>query len=202
MAFLIDESFLPAKLTAPPMNAEEFAAFCSEHSDLRFEITAEGELLVMAPANTKTGVRNARIVSQLDVWAEQDGRGYVADSSSGFVLPSGAILSPDAAWIANECIDNIEPAEQDKFLRICPDFVIELKSISDRLPELREKMKEWIANGAQLGWLIEPKTRSVEVYRPGREPEVLVDPPSVTGEGPVAGFVLVLGQRFWEPFVR
>jgi len=202
MAFLIDESFLPAKLTAPPMNHEQFAAFCAEHSDLRFEINAEGELLVMAPANSKTGARNSWINLQLGAWAEREGRGRVFDSSAGFVLPSGALLSPDAAWIAHERIDAIDPANQDSFLRLCPDFLIELRSPSDRLAPLREKMKEWIGNGAQLGWLIDPETRSVEIYRPGRAPEILVDPPSVAGVGPVAGFVLPLGQRLWEPFVR
>ncbi len=202
MAFLIDESFLPAKLTAPPMNHEQFAAFCAEHSDLRFEINAEGELLVMAPANSKTGARNSWINLQLGAWAEREGRGRVFDSSAGFVLPSGALLSPDAAWIAHERIDAIDPANQDSFLRLCPDFLIELRSPSDRLAPLREKMKEWIGNGAQLGWLIDPETRSVEIYRPGRAPEILVDPPSVAGEGPVVGFVLPLGRRLWEPFVR
>jgi len=202
MALLIDESFLPAKLTAPPMNDEQFAAFCSEHPDLRFEITAQGEMLVMAPASLKTGARNARIVQQLANWAEGDGRGFVFDSSAGFVLPSGALLSPDAAWIPHPRLDAIDPASQDKFPRLCPDFVIELRSPSDRLAPLREKMKEWIGNGAQLGWLIDPETRSVEIYRPGRAQEILLDPPSVAGEDPVAGFVLLLGQRLWEPFVR
>ena len=202
MALLIDESFLPAKLTAPPMNDEQFAAFCSEHPDLRFEITAQGEMLVMAPASLKTGARNARIVQQLANWAEGDGRGFVFDSSAGFVLPNGALLSPDAAWIAHPRIDAIDASNQDSFLRLCPDFVIELRSPSDRLGDLRKKMNEWIDNGAQLGWLIDPETRSVEVYCSGRVPEILVDPPSVAGVGPVAGFVLPLGQRLWEPFVR
>ena len=202
MALLIDESFLPAKLTAPPMNDEQFAAFCGEHPDLRFEINAEGEMLVMAAASTKTGARNARIVRQLDAWAEEDGRGCVVDSSAGFVLPNGALLSPDAAWIAQERIASVDSSNPEIFLRICPDFVIELRSPSDRLADLRKKMNEWIDNGAQLGWLIDPETRSVEIYRSGRAPEILVDPPSVAGEDPVAGFVLPLGQRLWEPFVR
>lgn len=202
MELLIDESFLPAKLTAPPMNDEQFAAFCAEHSDLRFEINSEGELLVMAPANSKTGARNFWINFQLASWAEQDGRGRGFDSSAGFVLPNGALLSPDAAWITHLRLDSINPLDQDTFFHLCPDFVIELKSPSDRLAVLRRKMDQWISNGAQLAWLLDPATRSVEVYRPGSSPEIFVDPPSVAGEGPAAGFVLTLGQRLWEPLVR
>lgn len=202
MGFLIDYSFLPARLTAAPMSDEEFAAFCSEHQDFRFEITAEGELLVMALADANTSVRNARIHRYVGDWSEQDRKGCAFDSSAGFVLPNGALLAADAAWIAFERIDAIDPANQNTFLRLCPDFVIELKAASERLTVLREKMNEWIGNGAQLGWLIDPTTRSVEIYRPGRAPEILVDPPSVAGEGPVAGFVLTLGQRLWEPLVR
>jgi Uma2 family endonuclease len=156
----------------------------------------------MAPANSKTGARNFWINFQLAAWAEQDSRGRGFDSSAGFVLPNGALLSPDAAWISHSRLDSISPLDEDTFFHLCPDFVIELKSPSDRLRVLRGKMDQWIANGTQLGWLIDPDTRSVEVYRPGSAPELVVDPPSVAGEGPVAGFVLPLGQRLWEPLKR
>jgi Uma2 family endonuclease len=195
----LDDVFLPATLSAPPMTDEEFAAFCAEHPDLFFEMTAQGELLVMPPAETLTGIRNSEVDTQLRIWARVDGRGVAADSSTGFHLPNGARRSPDAAWIAKARIRLLSPHKLDRYWPLAPDFVIELKSRTDRLRTLREKMHEWIGNGAGLGWLLIPESRTVEIYRPGQaEPEVLVNPASVTGEGPVAGFVLDL-TLVWDP---
>ena len=198
MAFVIDDAFLPATLTVPPMTDDEFARFCAEHPDLFFEMTAEGELIVMPPTYSFTGVRNTRINRQLDVWAEQDGRGFASDSSTGFVLPNGARRSPDAAWTLKSRIAQLNPASRSKFWHLCPDFAIELKSSTDRPRKLRDKMREYLANGAQLGWLIDPDHRSVAIYRPDAEPETRTDIDSISGEGPVAGFVLDL-SFVWNP---
>ena len=198
MAFVIDDTFLPATLTAPPMTDDEFADFCAEHPDLFFEMTAEGELIVMPPTYSFTSTRNNRISRQLDVWAEQDGRGIATDSSGGFVLPNGARRSPDAAWTLKSRIAQLDPASRSGFWHLCPDFVIELKSSSDRPRKLAEKMREYLANGAQLGWLIDPDHRSVAIFRPDADVETRTDIDSIAGEGPVAGFVLDL-SFVWNP---
>jgi Uma2 family endonuclease len=198
MAFLVDEAFLPATLTVPPMSDDEFAAFVSEHPDLNFEMTAEGELIVMPPTFSVTGFRNQEIGRQLANWAVHDGRGISGDSSIGFVLPNGARRSPDQSWVPRSEFSRLSAKELSRYWHICPAFVIELRSTSDRLRVLRDKMREWIENGAQLGWLIDPESRTVEIYRPHTEPELLTNPTSVAGEGPVGGFVLEL-QRVWDP---
>ncbi len=195
MAFMIDDAFLPATLSAPPMTDDEFAAFCAEHPDLRFEMTAEGELIVMPPTYPVTGDSNCEISWQLRTWAKKDGRGGTYDSSTGFVLPNGARRSPDASWVLKS---RIPRSKRDGFWHLCPDFVVELRSSSDRLRALKNKMQEYIANGAQLGWLIDPDTRSVTIYRPDREPETRTNITSVVGEEPVAGFVLELAE-VWDP---
>jgi len=198
MAFVIDEAFLPATLTAQPMTDDEFAEFCAGHPDLFFEMTAEGELIVMPPTYSLTGARNARISGQLYVWAVQDGRGIATDSSTGFRLPNGARRSPDAAWTLKSRIAQLDPAIRKKFWHLCPDFVIELKSSTDRPRILRDNMLEYLANGAQLGWLIDPDQRSVAIYRPDGQAETRTDIDLIAGEGPVAGFVLDL-SIVWNP---
>jgi Uma2 family endonuclease len=198
MELVIDDAFLPATLTAPPMTDEEFAAFCSEHPDLFFEMTAEGELIVMPPTYSCTGARNNRISSQLDIWARRDRRGIDTDSSTGFVLPNGARRSPDAAWTLKSRIAQLDPASRSGFWHLCPDFVIELRSSSDRPRKLAEKMREYLANGARSGWLIDPDHQSVTIYRPDAEPETRTSIQSIAGEGPVTGFVLDL-SFVWNP---
>ena len=198
MAFLIDDAFLPATLTAHPMTDEEFAGFCAEHPDLFFEMTAEGEIIVMPPTYSVTGARNADLCGQLRSWARADGRGIVCDSSTGFVLPNGARRSPDASWILKTRVQQLDPVVRERFWRLCPDFAIELRSASDRLRVMREKMREYLGNGAQLGWLIDSENRSVAIYRPDREVEIRTGINSLAGEGPVAGFVLEL-ESVWNP---
>jgi Uma2 family endonuclease len=199
MPFTIEDTWLPATLTAPPMTDEAFAELVSAHPDLWFEMTASGELIVMPPTKTRTGARNAKINARLSVWAEADGRGTEFDPSTGFVLPDGARRSPDASWVAQPRILAQDAYFQENYFHLCPDFVIELKSQSDHLPALRDKMREYIENGAQLGWLIDPDRKAVEIFRPGLKPEVREDIVSIEGEGPVAGFVLEL-SRVWKPW--
>ncbi|HME10474.1 MAG TPA: Uma2 family endonuclease, partial [Bryobacteraceae bacterium] len=169
MAFLVDEAYLPAILTVGPMTDEAFAQLCAEHPDLNFELSARGELIIMPPTYTWTGARNNEISAQLRNWARQDKRGVAFDSSTGWLLPTGARRSPDAAWIFKQRIKDLDPADFSRYWPVCPDFVIELRSQFDRVRLLREKMDEWLANGARLGWLIDPEVRTVEIFRPGNE---------------------------------
>jgi len=198
MTFVIDDAFLPATLTAHPMTDEEFAGFCAEHPDLFFEMTAEGEIIVMPPTYSLTGVRSGGINGQLCAWARQEGRGIVCDSSTGFALPNGARRSPDSAWILKSRIAQLDAASREKYWHLCPDFVVELQSSTDRPRILRDKMREWLANGAQLGWLIDPERRSVAIYRPDGQVEMRAGIDSIAGERPVAGFVLDL-SLVWNP---
>lgn len=198
MAFTIDEAFLPATLTAPPMTDQQFADFCAEHPDLLFETNAKGEIIVMPPNFSTTGARNLEIAMQLGIWARKDGRGIANDSSTGFLLPNGARRSPDASWTPKDEIRRLPDGSLNGYWHLCPAFVVELRSHSDRLPVLREKMHEYAASGARLGWLIDPETQTVEVYRQDRGPETLVGIDTISGEGPVEGFVLDL-RTVWDP---
>jgi Uma2 family endonuclease len=199
MPFLIDDANLPATLTARPMTDEEFSAFCADYPDLNFEMTAEGELIVMAPTHSDTGYSNVQVATQLNAWALKDGRGYVCDSSTGFVLPSGARRSPDASWTLKSRVQQLGARKRKSFWHLCPDFVIEIKSDSDRLTRLQEKMAEYIAQGAQMGWLVNPEKKTVEIYRPDGTVEKRSGIDKLEGEGPVAGFVLDL-MYVWDPF--
>ncbi len=179
-----------------PMDDDELMRFCAENSLFRIERTNKGELRVMSPAGGGTSNRNGMITRFLFAWAEDDGRGVAFDSSGGFTLPDGAMLNPDGSWVERRRWDALSARDQARFSPICPDFVLELRSPSDRLPELQAKMGQWMDNGAQVGWLIDPFERAVTIYRQGQEPETLVDPTSVQGDGPVAGFELVM-NRIW-----
>lgn len=180
------------------MTDEQFAQLCAEHPDLNLELSAHGELIVTPQTYTWAGARHAEIMGQLHLWTRQDKRGVGFDSSTGWVLPNGARRSPDAAWIRKQRIKDLDPAAFSGYWQVCPDFVIGLRSKTDRPRVLREKMEEWLANGSRLGWLIDAETRTVEIFRPGFEAETLTGASSVTGEGPVAGFVLEL-TPVWDP---
>ena len=169
---------------------EQFYEFCRLNRELRIERGAEGEVTVMAPAGWESGRRNAEITAQLQVWAREDETGVAADSSAGYVLPNGAVRSPDVSWVSNTRLASVAPEQRSRFLPLCPDFVIELRSPGDRLPALQDKMAEYVASGAALGWLIDPMSRQVFVYRPGREVERLVEPESLSGNPPLFGFEL------------
>ena len=177
-----------------PMTSEQFYEFCLANRDLRIERSANGEVIVMPPTFSDTGNRNVRIVQQLANWADQDSTGEVFDSSAGFTLPNGAMRSPDASWIRYDRWEALTQAEKESFAPICPDFVVELRSMSDSLSRLQDKMQEYINNGALLGWLIDRKSRTVHVYRPNRSPEILNDPESVSGDPELPGFKLSLAK--------
>jgi len=183
---------------AMEMTDDEFFALCQLNRDLRLERNAEGDIIVMAPTGGGTGNRNASIIRQLGNWAISDGTGAVFDSSTGFKLPNGADRSPDAAWVRRSRLATIPAEQKEKFLPLCPDFVIELVSPSDRLIDVQAKMAEYIENGAQLGWLLDPGTRRVYVYRPDRAVTLLEGPTEIAGDPELPGFVLDL-REIWEP---
>lgn len=180
-----------------PLSDEEFFNFCMRNPDLHIERHANGEIVIMPPAGMETGYRNSDIGAQLRIWTKTDGRGICFDSSAEFILPTGAAFAPDASWILKSRLASLTKEEKRLFGRLCPDFVIELKSPSDRLSSLKSKMEEWMANGASLAWLIVPEKRIVFVYRPGVPAEELSGVTSVAGDGPVNGFRLELAD-IWE----
>ena len=179
-----------------PMTDEELMRFCAANEMVRVERDANGELILMSPTGTGTGRINSELNFQLAAWARETNSGVTFDSNAGFTLLDGSMRSPDAAWIAWPRWNALTKEEQERFAPICPEFVIELRSPSDSLPELQAKMRLWVANGAEVAWLVDPARKTVEVYRPGREAEVLEGGSAVEGDGPVAGFVLELG-RVW-----
>ena len=180
------------------MSDEEYYRFCAANPDLRIERTAEGEIEIMPPTGFETSHRNAGLTAQLYNWARRDGRGKAFDSNAEYILPSGAARSPDASWVLRSRRATLTPEKKKKFPPLCPDFVVELRSPSDRLREVQAKLREWIDNGSKPGWLIDPTTRTVYVYRPGRTTERLVDPRRVEGEPPVDSFVLEMAG-IWNP---
>ncbi len=175
---------------------DQFYDLCQANRDLRFERTAEGEILIMAPTGGETGRRNAQLTYALMHWSNQDRTGVVFDSSTAFKLPNGATKSPDASWIRKERWDKLSDAQKQKFSPICPDFVIELRSATDSVAELQEKMQEYIENGAQLGWLIDPQERRAYVYRPNTDVETPENAETLAGDPVLAGFVLDL-KEIW-----
>jgi len=175
----------------------EFYEFCLLNKNLRIELTGEGDLIVMPPTGGKTGRRNSKLTRRLTAWAEDDGRGQPFDSSTGFTLPNGAKRSPDFAWVSDARWDSLTEQEQEEFPPLCPDFVVELRSRTDTLATLQGKMKEYIANGAQLGWLIDPTRKKVYVYRPKSAVEVL-DSPKVVSGGPLLRGLKLDVQVLWE----
>ncbi len=180
------------------MSDDEYYRFCAANPDLRIERTADGEIVIMPSTGGATSNRNMDLSAQLQVWTKRDGSGKAFDSNAEFILPSGAALSPDASWILRSRLAKLTPEQKELFPPLCPDFVVELRSRSDRLSTLQSKMREWIENGAKLGWLIDPKTRSVYIYRPGQTAERLINPRRVQGEPPVEGFVLEMAD-IWNP---
>jgi Uma2 family endonuclease len=199
-------AFYPIDLHLPPnfivdvhsvLTGDEFELLVRDNPEIRMELTAKGELVLMSPTGSKTGLLNSEINRQFGNWAKEDGAGLVFDSSTLFVLPNGARRSPDVSWVRRERWERLTEAEKEGFAPLCPDFVIELRSRSDDLPPLEDKMLEYVANKAQLAWLIDPLRRRVYIYRPGRVTEVLEDPETVSGDPELSGFVLQL-KELWS----
>ena len=180
------------------LTEEQFEQFCAQNADIRIELTAEGVIEVMPPTKGDTGIKDADIVIQLGTWAKENGHGSVFGSSAGFTLLNGAVRSPDASWVLKSRLTSLTDEQKDSFIPICPDFVVELRSSSDRLSVVQAKMDEYMANGAQLGWLLDPLQQQAHVYRPGVQPEILDNPDSLSADPELPGFTLDL-KPIWEP---
>lgn len=193
------DSGVPFKLSVRrvKLTEEQFALLCQENRDVRFELTAQQELVIMPPAGSETGWRNGRLTYRLIAWSDVDSTGLAFDSSAGFTLPNGAIRSPDASWVQRARWDALTQEQREKFAPLCPDFVVELRSRTDRLADLQEKMQEYLDNGARLGWLLDPIDTRVYVYRPGQSVEMRENPDTLSGDPVLPGFVLPV-RELWE----
>jgi Uma2 family endonuclease len=179
---------------------DEYFAFCVANPDLNVERTAEGDIVIVPPPGGESDYRNISVTTSLNLWTRMDGRGRAFGPSVQFLLPDGSGRSPDAAWVSNDRLSRLSKQERRQFLRVVPEFVVEVLSPSDRLDAAQKKMGLWMANGVELGWLIDGDARRVYVYRGASgslEPRLVADAESIAGEGPVEGFVLQLGE-IWE----
>jgi Uma2 family endonuclease len=184
--------WLALDLTSIRLTHRQFEQVCRDNPDLRLELTSSGGLIVMPPAGSITGKRNFNLSRQLGSWVEKDGTGIGFDSSTGFTLPDGAVLSPDVSWVRREKWDALSKDEQERFATLCPDFVIELRSRWNTLKAQREKMQQYLDNGTQLAWFIDPRNRRIYIYRKGEEVEVLTDAATVSADPVLPGFELQL----------
>ena len=182
------------------LDDHDFFEFCRLNPEWRIERTSAGDLVIMAPTGGLTGSLNFTLTGLFSRWVEEDGTGIGFDSSTGFTLPNGAKRSPDLAWIKRERWEALTEEEREEFPPLCPDFVVELRSRSDTLTSLQAKMEEYLANGARLGWLIDPldPRHPVYIYRPGVDVEILEAPETLSGDPELPGFVLEM-QSIWEP---
>lgn len=189
----------PSVLRMPELSDDAFFDLCTNNEEYRIERTAEGRVIIMSGTGARTGARNSRLSARLLDWSDQDGTGASFDSSTIFRLANSAMRSPDAAWLAFERMRSLDPRQLDKFLPLSPDFIVELTSPSDRIKDVQLKLEEWIANGVQLGWILEVEKRRVHVYRAGSgKAEILENVNAVQGEGPLATFTLDL-TKIWDP---
>ncbi len=179
------------------INDHDFFEFCQLNPNWRIERTSKGDLIIMPPTGGRTGKRNFTLNVLFGPWIEAEGTGIGFDSSTGFTLPNGAKRSPDLAWVKRSRWEALTEEEQEKFPPLCPDFVVELRSRSDALGTLQAKMQEYIANGAQLGWLIDPDEKKIYIYQPDAEVYCLENPETVSGDPALPGFVLDI-QRLWS----
>jgi Uma2 family endonuclease len=187
----------PARIAlGEPISAEEFWRVSQQNPDLKMERSAAGELLIMAPTGFEGGGVEGDVFGELRSWALIDGRGKAYGPNAGVTLPDTSIRAADASWVSWGKINALPAADRKRFAHVSPEFVIEVRSESDSLGDLRSKMQEWITNGCELAWLVDPQRKAVEIYRPDRQPEIQEGHSAAYGEGPVGGFVLEL-QRVW-----
>lgn len=184
--------------TAMSVSFMQFLQLVKANPELRLELTAEGTLIAMSPTGSEGGQRNAELTTDFGIWNRQTKLGIVFDSSTGFRLPNGAVRSPDVSWVKQSRWDALTSEQRKGFAPLCPDFVLELASESDDIEDLQAKMQEYIENGAQLGWLIDPRTRQVEIYRPGKPVEILQSPKTLSGEDILSGLVFNLNVIYLD----
>jgi Uma2 family endonuclease len=178
------------------LTREQFYQLCEENSDLKLERNAQGELIIMPPTGGETGRSNVNLILQVGLWNEKNHGGEVFDSSTGFTLPNGGDRSPDVSWVEKSRWDALTKEQKEKFIPLCPDFVIEILSPNDSLKKTQNKMQEYMENGCRLGWLINRKKQEVEISRPKQNVEVLKLPQTLSGEDVLPGFILNL-QKIW-----
>jgi Uma2 family endonuclease len=183
------------------MDDEKLFRFCMRNKELRIERSAAGDLIIMSPEGGSSGHGSIELAYHFQDWARRDGTGRSFGSSTGFILPNKAMRSPDVSWVTNKRLARLTERQWNKFLPLCPDFALELRSPSDRLPMLKEKMEEYIENGARLAWLLDPIAKTVHVYRPGALPEVMKNPAVVSGDPILPGFSLDVRQ-IWAAMHR
>lgn len=183
------------------MDDEQFFRFCQLNPDLRIERTAQGDLIIMPPTGGSSSRGNAELTYLFQAWARRDGTGQIFDSSGGFKLPNGATRSPDVSWVRNERLDQFGSEQWEKFLPLCPDFVLELRSPTDPLRIVQQKMEEYIQNGARLGWLLDPMSKRVHVYLPEHPVAIWENPSELSGDPILPNFVLDLPQ-IWAVMER
>jgi Uma2 family endonuclease len=176
------------------LSPEQFFRLCSDNSELQIELTAQKELVIRAPTGLEGSWRNSIICHHLTDWALKDGTGVALDATGGYTLPNGAVRAPDASWMPRERWEAIPKEERAKFAHTCPDFAVELMSPSNTLAELHAKMTEYLANGVQLGWLIDPYETRVYIYRPGQPSETLENPATISGDPVLPGFVFNVSE--------
>ncbi len=201
----LSETYLPTQpftldFHSARLSDEQFEELCRNNRDMKFELSAKGELIIVPPTSPESGWKNSKINARTENWSENDDTGIVFDSSTMFTLPNGAKRSPDVSWMTREKWDSLSPSEKRKFSRVVPDFVIELLSPTDTLSEIQEKMEEYIENGVRLGWLIDPLEKQVSVYRANGEVEVFDNPETVSGEDVLVGFELH-PRELWQESV-
>jgi Uma2 family endonuclease len=200
MSYAIEEVEAPPLevQTSPVIQLDDEALFrfCQINSQLRIERTAEGNLIIMSPEGGSSGLGNSKLNQALENWSDGDGTGRVFGPSAGFILPNKAMRAPDVSWVLKERLARLTKKEMKKFLPLCPDFVLELRSESDSLSALKAKMAEYVGNGARLGWLLDPVRKQAHIYRPKKSPEILTDPAKLSGEPVLKGFVLDL-RAIW-----
>ena len=181
-------------VAAVGLTPDQFYRLCSDNPELRLELTAQKEIVIMPPACSESGAWNFNVNAQLAEWIKKDGRGIGFDSSAGFTLPNAAVRAPDAAWVLREKWDALTKKQRLKFAPVVPNFVIEIRSQSETLRQQSSKMEEYMAAGVPLGWFLDPFDRKVYIYRRGEQPKVLENPESVSGDPELPGFVLDLAQ--------
>lgn len=195
------ETYLPTQsLTldfhSARLTEAQFEELCRNHTDLKFEMSAKGELIIVPPTSPESGWRNSDLITEVNLWSRKDNTGIVFDSSTMFTLPNGAKRSPDVSWMTKEKWESLSPSERQKFSRVVPDFVIELLSPTDNLSDAQEKMEEYIENGVRLGWLIDPLEQKVHIYRANGEKEILDNPEKISGEDVLKDFELNV-RKIW-----
>ena len=196
MVLVLPKTRRPRIISIEPdlMDDDQYFEFCQENPKLRIERTTQGKIIIIPPCGLESGDQELEVGTQLRIWAKKDGRGRAFGASAEYILPSRAAYAPDASWVSYAQLGKLSKEEKTRFPHLVPEFIVEVRSPSDRVPGVKARMQEWIDNGVQLAWFIDGRRGAVTIYRPGREPEELINPDVVAGQGPVKGFRLKMAD--------